>query len=500
MPSPNFLFIMTDSQGANVLGRPELHTPNLDRLAAEGINFQRAYSTCPICTPARSAIFTGQYPHSNGAWANEQPLADTCRTMGQRFRDQGWRTAYVGKWHLSGTDYFDTGICPDGWEDAWWYDGRRYMDDLSDDDRRRWRQELTTTEQLLAADIPAGFTWGHRISDRALRFLGDRQDRPFVLALSYDEPHGPCTCPKSYVERFQDHVWDPGPSAHEDLGRKPRFQRELQRSFQGWFRSDGKMHYPPYFACNSFVDQEIGRVLAVVPDNTWVIFTSDHGAFMGEHGGLGGKGTVMYEESARIPLIIRGPHSSRPPGRVDRSVVSHIDILPTMLDLAGLAVPPVFDGHSLAPHLHEARHDPDRAVVIEWNRADADIHGAGAAYSGLFPVRCAVSQRWKLVLNLADEDELYDLERDPHELENRINDPACAAERDALHHRLLAWMDDHRDPFRGAAWIDRPWSNPARRYRPDGNVVVRADDGYLPPTLEYGSGRPHPRPSRNIRL
>ncbi len=485
MPQPNFLFIMTDSQGAMDLGcygNPQMRTPRLDALAREGVRFSRAYSTCPICGPARGGIFTGTYPHTCGTWGNEMPLSLTARTMGQRFNDAGYHTAYVGKWHLSGQDYFDTGVCPDGWDDAYWYDGRRYLAELTDDEIYQWRQVLTTTEQLKAADVPAEFTWGHRISDRALRFFAEERDAPFLLALSYDEPHGPCTCPWEYVAPYEDFYFDPGPSKHDDMRNKPALHRTLRERFRNtWELTDGLLHYPPFFGCNTFVDAEIGRVLDAVPPNTWIVFTSDHGQFEGAHGLLG-KGLVMYEESARIPLIVRAPEGAWA-GTVDDTLASHVDLLPTLLDLAGLPVPPVLEGESLAPNVTRGE-TRDRAVVIEWNRADLDVHDNG----GLYPVRCLRRGDLKLVINLLDTDELYDLATDPHELDNRIDDPALADARDALHEELLAWMNATRDPFRGEAWRTRPWHT-----APAALLVgrkVRPDDGYLPPTLDYMTARP----------
>ena len=112
---PSFVFIMTDTQATNVIGaygRPELRTPNIDRLAEIGVMFERDYTTCPLCTPARAGIFTGIYPHTAGAWTNNLPLGDNVITMGQRFTDAGYHTAYIGKWHLDGHDYFGTGLCP----------------------------------------------------------------------------------------------------------------------------------------------------------------------------------------------------------------------------------------------------------------------------------------------------------------------------------------------------------------------------------------------------
>ena len=147
MKPPNFVLIMTDTQGANVIGtygNPELRTPCIDDLAKNGMKFTRAYTTCPLCTPARAGIFTGIYSHTSGAWTNNIALGNNIRTMGERFRDRGYRTAYTGKWHLDGHDYFGTGICPDGWDDEYWYDGKRYLSELSDQEISLWRRGLSS--------------------------------------------------------------------------------------------------------------------------------------------------------------------------------------------------------------------------------------------------------------------------------------------------------------------------------------------------------------------
>ena len=158
---------MTDTQGANAVGcygEPGLGTPSLDRLAAEGIRFERAYTTCPLCTPARSGIFTGLYPSINGAHTNNLAPGANIPTMGQRFRDGGYRTAYIGKWHLDGLDYFDSGICPDGWKDEYWYDGRRwryYNDQNGLLDGSVWSMTIDGQGRPWAAGTTWWWRYGH---------------------------------------------------------------------------------------------------------------------------------------------------------------------------------------------------------------------------------------------------------------------------------------------------------------------------------------------------
>jgi uncharacterized sulfatase len=493
MQQPNFVFIMTDTQGANIVGaygHSELNTPNIDNLARNGVRFDRAYTSCPLCTPARAAIFSGMYANLAGPWANELSFRDNVRTMGQRFQDSGYRTAYVGKWHLDGHDYFGTGVCPAGWEDAYWYDACRYLKELGPEQAQLWRGGLNSLEQLKAHDIWPEFTMAHRVSNRAIDFLETHAGQPFLLSISYDEPHHPFTCPPKYAERFEEYTYPVGPGAMDDLENKPSHHREWADGHRpqvtSHMESNGHWRDPLYFGCNSFVDHEIGRVLDAVqkhaPEDTYIIFTSDHGAMMGAHQ-LHDKGPAMYEEITRVPFIVKAPKGADG-GAVNSTLVNHVDLLPTMLDLAGLEVAPVMAGRSLAPLL-SGKEDPDRSVMIEFNR-----FGLGHEYmGGLQPIRCIVHDHHKLVVNLLYTDELYDLKEDPSELNNLIEDPDYARIRDALHDRLLDRMHEVMDTFRGPSWERRPWRD-TRRYPWAGGTRPLAADGYAPDVLDYRTGAP----------
>jgi uncharacterized sulfatase len=479
---------MTDTQGANVVGAyrdPALDTPNIDGLAKSGTTFSRAYTTCPLCTPARAGIFTGIYSHTSGAWTNNLPLGDNIKTMGQRFQDNGYRTAYIGKWHLDGHDYFGTGVCPDGWEDAYWYDGRRYLDELDEKEIRLWRRGLSSPEQLRAHDIRPEFTWAHRISDRAIGFLEGQADTPFLLVASYDEPHHPFTCPPEYAKKFEDYAYPIGPGAHDTLKDKPAHHREWADADDVQLENGCKRH-PMYFGCNSFVDHEIGRLIdavhTLVPENTIIIFTSDHGDMLGAHR-LSGKGPAMYEEITHIPLIIEQPGGPES-GMVNPTLVSHIDLLPTMLELAGLDAPPILDGRSIVPLL-QGDQDPDRSVLMEFHRYEIEHDSWG----GFQPIRCIVSDRHKLIINLLYTDELYDLEKDPAEINNLIDHPDYTRIRNTLHDQLLDWTYDRRDTFRGPCWERRPWRG-ANRLQWKGKFRPRPADGYAPEVRDYDTGLP----------
>lgn len=553
---PNFVLIITDTQATNVLGcygHPELRTPRIDGLASQGVTFERAYTTSPLCTPARAGLFTGRYPQNSGAWVNGLPLGTSFPHMGQRFRDEGYRTGYTGKWHLDGHDYFGTGVCPDGWDDKYWYDGRRHLETLTDEERVLWRQGLRTYEALKEHDVQADWCWGHRVSDRAIQFIEDSRatpDQPFVLVVSYDEPHGPFTCPPSYVKPFLDYKYSLGPQAFDTLENKPVHQREWNemRERNDQTRREHAWITPLYFGCNSFVDQEIGRVIDAVdrfaPEDTWIIYTSDHGEMMGSHG-INSKGATVYEEMANIPLIVRPPAGARSVptgagsgstasdwgsgssgtgftsasssgtssstdtgassgssanvassvGTRPRAAVSHIDVLPTMLDLAGLNVPPALEGASLTPILSgEADpHDPERSAIVVFHRYELPSDGLG----GFTPMRAIVKGDQKLAIHLLDTDELYDNAADPAELNNLIDDPAYAERRDALHDELIDWMYHVRDPFRSPAWERRPWRDPSTlRLAWNGGWKGERNqwsDGYAPTRLNYATGLPQDR-------
>ncbi len=389
-----------------------------------------------------------------------------------------------------------------GWDDAYWYDGRRHLETLSGEERVLWRQGLRSYESLRAHNVTADWCWGHRVSDRAIRFLedaGGSDERPFLLVVSYDEPHGPFTCPPGYVEPFLDYKHPLGPAAFDDLQRKPAHQREwaamLER--QGRQRSADAQITPLYFGCNSFVDQEIGRVIEAVdrsaPEDTWILFTSDHGEMMGSHG-INSKGATVYQEMANVPLIVRPPRGQmqqRAGARID-AAASHADVLPTLLDLAQAEIPPALEGGTLTPMLRgdAGADDPARSVYVVFHRYELPGDGQG----GFTPMRAIVKGDKKLAVHLLDTDELYDRVVDPHELRNWIDDPAYAATRDALHDELLDWMYAVRDPFRSPAWERRPWRDPStHRLTWDGGWMGERhgwDDGYAPSRLNYGTGLP----------
>ena len=479
------VFIMTDTQGTNIVGcygRPELLTPSIDHLAEQGIRFDRAYTACPVCGPARSALFTGTFPHTNGSWGNDMPIGLNVKTMGQRLSDQGIHTAYVGKWHLDGTDYFGNGRCPEGWDPDYWFDMRCYLAELAPEERQLSRV-LNRADKIHEHGITEDFTYAHKCSERAVDFLTKHAEEDFLLVVSYDEPHDPFTCPPPYCDIFQDYDYALGENVSDTMEGKPEHQQEWAEA-AGLAKGKKSLRNPMYFGCNSYVDYEIGRVIEAVDrhaPNALVIYTSDHGTPLMSHG-LPSKGPTMYEETTRIPFIVRWPGQT-PQGVACSHPVSHIDVLPTVLDAMGLPSVDFLEGKSMVPMFRDPAQPTNETIFIEFNRYEVDHDGWG----GFQPIRCAFDGRYKLVVNLHTSDELYDVEHDPQEMTNLIGSDSHADLRDSLHDALLEWMDQTRDPFRGAIWERRPWRKERKR-RWGGKTRPRPDDGYDPRVLLYETG------------
>lgn len=477
------VMIMTDSQRWDMVGcygNPSMHTPCLDHLASEGLRFDRAYTTQPVCGPARSALFTGLYPHSNGMTANSVALGDNVKTVGQRLRDHGFHTAYIGKWHLDGGDYFGLGRCPDGWDAEYWYDMRCYLSEMNAQERLYSRQAKEA--------VADAFCYGHKVTDRAVRFIerASKEDRDSFLVVSYDEPHDPSLCPEPYYSMFRDYRFPKSPNVLEKLQGKPDYQKAWAGKRLELDPETTQITAPEFFGCNAYIDSQIGRVIEAVdrymPD-ALVIYTSDHGDFLLSHS-LYAKGPAAYDEITRIPLIVRWPGHIRP--GVHTHPVSHIQITPTLLEAAGLPKAHWSEGESLFPAFSRPDIKTTDAVFMEFGRYEVDHDGFG----GFQPMRAVFDGRYKLSVNLLSTDELYDLETDPAELNNLIDSKAHASIRDALHDRLLDWMNRTRDPLRGYYWERRPWRADARPATWDYTLMTRQreHEEYEPRQLDYATG------------
>ena len=482
------IMIMCDTQRRDMLGcyyGDEVHTPNLDRLASEGVLFERAYCCDPVCGPARSALFTGMYPHTNGIWSNGYALGADVATVGQRLTRAGVHAAYIGKWHIDGS-MFGHGKAPDGWDPDWWFDARNHLEQFTPEERRIIRNSAS------CGKVPEEMCFAHGATQRALKFVDKHGDEDFVLVVSYKEPHHPWLAPEPFASMFDDVEMTLDDNAYTELDDSvPELKRLWGEAYRHQLPDGFKQQKRRFLACNAYVDYEIGKLLDRIDTNcpdALTIYTADHGYSLGNRMGMYDKGPAAYEEITGIPLLMR-KRGMIAPGTRYAKPVSHIDLTPTILEHMGVERSLVLEGQSMMPILKDSQAPYPDEVIIEYGRFTMAHDGHG----GFAPYRACVGERYKLCINLLDKDEFYDLETDPGEITNLIDSPDHAAIRDAMHDRILEWMTETRDCFRGYHWERRPWRTDARppSYHYTGNKrYKRGDPGFTPEPWDYTTGLP----------
>lgn len=428
MRQPNLLFLITDQQSASTVDRgSSCRTPHLDDLAARGVRFQRCYATNPICSPSRASLFTGLLPHSHGmvdvAHAVEPYRAELKAGIPmwpQRLQVAGYHTGYFGKWHVERSNRLDRF----GFDI---YDVEQYQTLLGLVERsdpmllRRLVRQPGYKDFLLygVVDEPVEKTPEYRLFSDGIAFLQDaarQPGQPWALFLSTEAPHDPYVVPVAYFRRY-DPAAIPRPASFADtLAGRPAIYRRIQAVWDALAWDDYARATACYFGLCSLIDDQVGRILSTLEElgqarDTLVVFTSDHGDYMGAHRLLL-KGLPAFEEVYRVPLILSGP--GVPPGRRADRVVSLLDLGRTLVQLAtGEDFP--CQGRSLLPLLQEG--------PVAWqDEAYAEMQGQRFAYQQ----RVVWRDHWKYVFNTFDEDELYDLAVDPHELHNLACDPGHA--------------------------------------------------------------------------
>lgn len=487
MKRPNIVLIQTDQHRRDLIGcygGAHARTPNVDRLAREGVRFANAYTVSPLCTPARASLQTGLYPCRHGMQNNlYQPgcvvheLPDTPDILPRRLGEAGYSAGFTGKWHLGYgaaahadpwyRDHVVEGAVDHVRYPAWYRAGSSLPTDLGyeGDDFPGHGAGGHLYQQFHRHLAERGLRFDYRRAGGALkelcsgaessvdRFLSDRaidlidrfreRDRPFCVQLHFWGPHSPYLVPSAFLDPFRELDIPPWPSFDEDLSRKPAIQW-AKRDAEPWahFRD----HVRWSLAYGHFIDHEIGRVLAHLEahglyDDSLIVFTADHGDSLGMHGGMADKAFSFYEETAGIPLVVKLPGGGRA-GAVEERFANTTDLYATLIDAAGLDVA-TNHGRSLLPLCRgEPPADWPDHVLSECS---------GLAYLP-FAQRMVRRGNWKYVFNAGDLDELYDLAADPHELDNRIDDPACRDERESLRDLLdqdLARLGDRlRGPYR----------------------------------------------------
>ncbi|MFI4913139.1 MAG: sulfatase-like hydrolase/transferase [Sedimentisphaeraceae bacterium JB056] len=488
MQKKQAIVIMSDTQRRDMLGcyyGDNVRTPNLDRLASEGMLFERAYCCDPVCGPARSAIFSGTYPHTNGIWSNGFSMGTDIPTIGQRLSKDDIYSAYIGKWHIDGA-MFGHGKAPEGWASEWWFDARNHLEQFSDEERLMLRNAESSGK------VPEDMCFANHCTGRALKFIDENKDKDFLLVVSYKEPHHPWLAPEPFASMFDNDDIKLDNNTNIKLDDNiPELKRLWGQAYVHNIPNNFIEQKKRFLACNAYVDYEIGKLLNSIDDNcpeALTIYTADHGFSLGNRMGLYDKGPAVYEEIIGVPLLIRKKGMISSNTRY-KNPVSHIDLTPTILDFMGCKSSPVLEGKSMLPILKDSKVPHKSEVFVEFGRFTMAHDG----YGGFNPYRCCITEDYKLCINLLDKDELYNIKEDPDEVVNLISVPEYAEIRNQLHDRILEWMGETRDCFRGYHWERRPWrtdARPASYHYTRTKRYKRGDPGFTPEPLDYSTGLP----------
>ncbi len=449
---PNLLVLWTDQQRADTMaayGNPRYRVPTLNRLAAESIVFERCYVTQPVCTPSRSSVMTGLWPHQNGCVRNNIPLKAETKTLPELLGDSAYRTAYMGKWHLGDELFaqhgFQEWVSIEGIYNQYFSPGR---DRTARSSYHHFLLSLgykpdgqNQFSRRFATKLPVEHSKPSFLAQEAVKFILRHRAEPWILYVNTLEPHTPFSSALNDLHTEQEAPLPPnypgipeGPEPEWYKARRRKWAASNSEGFdlsqpEGWKR----MHRN-YAGLCSLVDQAFARILWALEvsgqaENTIVVHTSDHGEMMGAHS-LMAK-SVMYEEAVRVPLLLRVPFRSQRPQQVAHPV-SHIDLAPTLLELMGVRNPGLA-GRSLLLYLTGQRKPED--VFIEWTADPAEGGPNGRAV--------VTPDGWKLVLHDTDVCMLFDRTRDPLEMRNLYGGPQTKA----LRAKIEDWQRRTADPL-----------------------------------------------------
>lgn len=428
---PNIIYFLVDQwrqDAVGCYGKTPCKTPHIDAIASEGTRFENAYTTCALCSPARASIMTGLMPHMHGQLSNTGNFNGAfdrnvvhCDSYARHLQKAGYYTGYAGKFHLPG----------EGDTELWGYDQWRKQEEHG-----RWLESEGITFDFGISEVQP-LEWGgdavfcgasaldaehhhdHWVADQLIDMIQTQDgSKPFMFCAGFHGPHFPYAVPKPY-----DTLYDPDSvprpiNFDETFDHKPLVQ---QKEISRWNTAhltinDWKRITATYWGYCTYIDEQIGRVIAAlkdanVYDNTMILFTSDHGDMLGSHR-MFNKGFNMYEEDYLIPCILRVP-GGKQQATYD-GYVSLVDVMPTFLDAAGVAQQVNTDGTSLLKFLNEGEVQARKLILAEFNGYE----------STLLTMRMIRNKQWKYIYNPFDIDELYDEESDPGELRNVAALPA----------------------------------------------------------------------------
>ena len=442
----NVLFISIDDLNDWVGclgGHPQARTPNMDRLAGQGVVFTNAHCASPICNPSRAALLSGMRPDTTGLYHNQQPirrvpaLRDTV-LLHQHFHNNGYHVMGCGKIMHGREKEFD----PAGWDAYFpskqipWLYWANPADDETVQMKPKYPYLWDPMMRCGPLDLADEETSDGKLAEWTCRQLQRDFDGPFFLGVGFVRPHVPLFAPRKYFEMYpHDEVRLP-PIRPDDLDDVSPFARRLAQEGKGhdhvFEEDDARTMVRAYLACVTFVDALVGRLLDALTaspysDNTIVVLWGDNGWHLGEKLHWGKK--TLWEESTHVPLIITAPGMARPGSACGRPA-NLLDLYPTLCELCGLGTPAhQFDGLSLLPQLRDPEAPREEPSVTTFGS-----YGRGG--------HAARTERWRYIRYETGDEELYDHRSDPHEWNNLANDPQYAD----LKLQLAAWFPKHEAP------------------------------------------------------
>ncbi len=462
---PNILWICADMQRFDTiegLNNDFIHTPNLRKLMADSVTFTKAYTQSPVCSPSRASFLTGRYPHTTGLRALGQRIRPDEQLVTRILSDKGYACGLSGKLHLSPCfggrieDRIDDGYSVFNWShdlsDTW--PGKNMWLNWLDHEGVKWPTPPRGPAALAwGVPIDPKYTQTAWCSDTAIKFMRGQKDfNPWLMSVNIFQPHHPFWPTAEYLSHYNPDKM-PSPNYREgELDKKTVYQQVDHEAGTGghgisFVHTDDLEHRKmkaAYYAMIEQVDTEVGRMLQVLEetgqaDNTIVIYMSDHGEMMGDHG-IFLKGPYFYEGAIRVPLIIRWPGKYKAGLRSD-ALVELVDIAPTLLEAAGLTIPAGVQGRSLTPLLTGQTTAHRDSIYCEF-------FDSYALYDPPPMAACVRTERYKLAYyQKLNTGELYDLEKDPTETYNLWDSSNAKPAREEMMHTLVARMVDTIDPI-----------------------------------------------------
>ena len=435
---PNVLFIMSDDLNTALsgFGHPQCKTPELDKLAAEGVRFENMHCQYPVCGSSRASLMSGLYPYTTGTMGNSGTLRGSMPdvvTMSQLFRQNGYRVGRVSKiYHMGIPPEIIAGTAerddPHSWDETVNIKaGEHNVPGL----KTNWSPKDKSSQKFLGVEATGG-DLEHAdgmAASHAIDFLKRNQDRPFFLACGFVRPHVPLVAPTKYFDRYDRDAMIAPVVPADDLDDVPEIIRGYKNN-ETTYGVTPELHkglLEAYYASVSYMDAQVGRLLDCLDDlglkeNTIVIFTSDHGYMLGEHHKY--QKQHLFEEATRVPFIISVPWLKDQHGEATQQITELVDLYPSMAELAGLKAPDILQGESLVPLLKNPKTKAwkkDLAFTISRNGGESiRTHNWrftqwGFGSSGM---------------------ELFDLKNDPGEFNNLANNPKYAKQLNKLKKQL----------------------------------------------------------------